>query len=78
MRLVEAQMLVESGSADSGIIIRSESDDGWVLKLLTNKKDVSFPLELQAERGPIRLFKSIDAAVKSAQKIGLSEVKVLL
>jgi hypothetical protein len=78
MKLGEAQMLVESGAVDSAIIFGSETEPGWILKITIDKRNVSFPLELQAERGPIRIFKSVDAAVRSAKKIGLSNVVVIL
>ena len=78
MRLNEAQMLVESGSVDSATVFRSETEEGWVLKISIAKDGISFPLELQAERGPIRIFKSVDAAINSAEKIGLSNVIIIL
>jgi hypothetical protein len=77
MKLSEAMMLYESKAISNVRICRSISKEGWCIQFRT-RNPVKFSLELETERGSIRVFKNINAAVKTITKIGFSEAILIL
>lgn len=73
MKLAEAKMLHESGAISGAKIFRTKSGDGWSL-VFSTRNPVNFACELQTEKGAIRVFKSIEAAVVVLEKICLYEI----
>jgi hypothetical protein len=75
MKLSEARVLFDSRLVFDATILPDKSDDGWVLELSVDDK-VKYPRKIHTERGSVRIFKSVDAAVSAASSIGLKSVKV--
>jgi hypothetical protein len=77
MKLSEAIMLYESKAILEARILKSSSKDGWCIQFKT-KNPVNFTLKLETERGFIRIFKNINAAIKTIKKIGFSKAIIIL
>lgn len=55
------------------MIVPQPMCDGWLLQFRDNESRL---LTLETDRGQIRIFKTIDAAFKTAQEVGFQSVKV--
>lgn len=55
------------------MILPQPMSDGWLLQFRDTESKL---LTLETDRGKIRVFKTIDAAFKTAQEIGFQSVKV--
>lgn len=77
MKVSEARVLRKSGLVISATIYPYDGmEDRWLLELQVNSS-VDFPTrKIHTERGDLRIFKSVDAAVSAVKLIGLSEVTV--
>lgn len=76
MKLAEAKILYHSGAISSAIIYRPKGKTGWCLEF-SSKQPVAFSLFLEKELGSVRIFKKLSAALGTAEKIGVSEVRVI-
>ena len=77
MTLAEAKLLYDSGAISDPIIYKPRGKNGWCLQFSSNQP-VKFKLKIETERGSLRIFKNINAAIGIAEKIGVSEVKLIL
>ena len=77
MKLSEAIMLYESKAISDVRICKSTAQQGWCVKFRT-KNPVNFSLVLETERGFIRVYKNINAAIKTITKIGFAEAVLVL
>lgn len=77
MKPAEAKILYEAHSLSSASICKAKGGKGWILKFET-VSPVDFLLELEIGKSGLRVFKSTDAAVQAAEKIGFEKVTVLL
>ena len=72
--LKEAQLLFEAGALNAAEAAKAPlRDSGWILLLWQDKR--SEPLQLAAQRDDLRLFKSADAVISTARKIGFRSIK---
>ncbi len=78
MKLSEAKILYKLGSLSNPIILRSPDEPGWVLEFTVDKRVALGSNRLHAQRGQVRVFRSIDAAASAAEQIGFSRVEVAL
>ncbi|MFY8352931.1 hypothetical protein AAEU29_20495 [Pseudoalteromonas sp. SSM20] len=84
MKLEKLRVYFEAGDLISALVTPAFSDGkGWLLQVkrqngvvLTMQLDKKKSLGATGFREQERVFKSIDAAVKSAESIGFKEVKV--
>jgi hypothetical protein len=77
MKAGEAKLLYESGAIFDARICRSASGEGWYIKF-KSKKPVQFSLELESERGPVRIFKKLYAAINAVERIGFNKATIIL
>jgi hypothetical protein len=77
MKPTEAKILYEAHALSSASIYKAKGGEGWILKFETISP-VEFLLELETEKSGLRVFKSTDAAIQAAEKIGFDQVTVLI
>ncbi|WP_281870244.1 hypothetical protein [Vibrio nigripulchritudo] len=70
MQIKDLKLLFDAGSLKKAVVCQSPMGKGY---LLMCDKHV-----MQAQRGGERVFKTIDAAVESASKVGFASVEVQL
>lgn len=70
MQLKDLKLLFDAGSLKKAVVVPAPMNAGYLL--MVDKHS------LRAQRGGVRLFKSIDAAVESAHKIGFKSIQVEL
>lgn len=73
MKFAEAKMLFESGAIFEPRIFIPPSGSGWCLEF-KSKRDVTFPLYLETERGSSRIYKNINSAINACVNIGCLKV----
>jgi hypothetical protein len=70
----EAQILFDAGALSEAIAVAAPMANGhWLLQL--KAKNRSEPYTLAAQREPQRVFKSSDAVIATANKIGFRAIK---
>lgn len=74
MVIKEAELLFQAGALQTPVIKKTDSSDGWIVKLEgTHKLN---PM-LEIARGGPRAFKKLDAAVGVLFEMGFSEIKIV-
>lgn len=76
MKLAEAKILYNSGAISDATIYKPKGETGWCLEF-SSKQPVDFSLFLEKELGSVRIFKKISAALVTAEKIGVSDARVI-
>jgi hypothetical protein len=69
----EAIILFDAGALKTATAVKTPLGNGWVL-LITAKQRTE-PYRLAAQREDTRVFKSADAVLATAKKIGFQQIK---
>jgi hypothetical protein len=77
MQVSAAIMLLDSGSLTEATLSKHHDPDGWIVHFGT-LKPVNFSLELETQKSGLRVFKSLDSAVATLEKIGFKKVAIVL
>ena len=77
MIITEAKLLFETRTIFDPIVYNLRDEKEWCLqfKCIPNI-EIPFSLFLETERGQMRIFKDVKAAVNSAKRIGFEKVLV--
>ena len=76
MELKELKVIFDNGGLKSVTIKRAPLMQGYILIAVNANKDVHVMTSQREESNVPRAFKTIDAAVSNAQKIGFQKVTV--
>lgn len=74
MKLAKAKDLFEYGVILGAEITPNPLKEGWILQLRARTGEVSV---LETDRGSARVFKTLDAAFKTCQEVGLETALVV-
>lgn len=80
MKLIElnvANVLFDAGELKEATVVSALMESGYNL-LIKGKQVKSYGIRAQRDRKALRAFKSIDAAVAMARKIGFKQIAVEL
>ena len=69
-------MICPPGGLSGAKIWKQPGEDGWQHQFIT-KKPVDLTLVIETERGSVRTFKKINAAIRVAENVGVAEVNVI-
>ncbi|WP_429037545.1 plasmid replication protein RepB [Aeromonas media] len=72
---VDAKLLFDAGALERAMIIRNNGSDGYNLFLAMSGEERK-AVAIERQRGGLRIFKSIDAAVATAKNIGFNTMIV--
>ena len=74
MILKEAELLFQAGALETPVVKKYEPEGGWGVTLAGKHK---LNPTLEAARGHVRVFKTLDAAVGVLFELGFGEIRVI-
>ena len=77
LEISELKTLFDAGALKTAIVTKSPMEESYMLQFDGKTKALGYIFKGQRDKDA-RLFKSIDAAVKNAQKIGFQSISVKL
>jgi hypothetical protein len=77
MKLPEARTLFDAKLLSAAIVYRHDTGPGWCLKF-ESVTEIDLNLEIETNDGDLRIFKTAEAAIITAERVGFKDVAVKL
>lgn len=78
MELKELKVIFDTGALKSAVVTPAAMEKGYMLIVKDRANKEHIMLAQRSEKHEPRIFKSIDAAINNASKVGFKEIKVVL